>query len=97
MERKPRAGVEPSEEGHAKRVPERPAEHPNRLERGPPQQQRSCRSLRPTIPREEGRGEGGGAEYGDPEMLVFRYSSESIRHLWIKHPLFAALSSVLRG
>ena len=55
-ERKPRAGVEPSEEGHAKRVPERPAEHPNRLERGPPQQQRSCRSLRPTIPREEGRG-----------------------------------------
>lgn len=33
MERKPRAGVEPSEEGHAKRVPERPAEHPNRLKR----------------------------------------------------------------
>ena len=32
-ERKPRAGVEPSEEGHALRVPERPAEHPNRLER----------------------------------------------------------------
>ena len=36
MERKPRAGVEPSEKGPvelAKQVPERPAEHPNRLER----------------------------------------------------------------
>ena len=28
-------------------------------------QQRSCRSLRPTIPREEGWGEGGGAEIGE--------------------------------
>ena len=35
-QREPRAGVEPSEEGPlklAKGVPERPAEHPNRLER----------------------------------------------------------------
>ena len=59
-QREPRAGVEPSEEGHALRVPERPAEHPNRLERGPPQHQRSCRSLRQRPPQ-AGRGEGGGA------------------------------------